>query len=744
MVVQRLNKTAQPRRDTRFAEGHRQQGSARGQDGAIREHHHVARLEEAFNLLGRLKRGTKLYRGIRIGFACEVGGQQRIHGLAGDPELASDVRARRAKRLNEGRQPLVPAELSDAEQYDRIWSNTQLIAGLRPCQRVWIRADVVRMEHHGEFAGMLLQVIPVDDCHACHVAVDDDAVRDPREQQREKPLETNEPLFMVCKIMDRPDNAGTGDPQEGNLHQKKHALDHRAPPGPFILRRNNVRLDKLEMNNIWSGGQCALREEVRIEQWNNAHATRLEALNQELPVRIFHGRMFREVPQRGHDVLDADTLICRRARWHPFRRASILFGWEAGQVQHACGSGVADTTSGSADAVRIGVDVSSWRDTRGFGRFTRELVTQLVLDGASSHEFVLVADADTAANAALPASVELSVAQTRPATTPDSGVLQRRSPLDLLRLGWCAAHCRADVFFFPAPSSFYPVLGRVPVVAAVHDTMTDDHPALFFSTRRDRLFWNLKMAVLRRQASAIVTPSENARQRVAAATGWSLDRITCIAEAPASSFVMRRDDADVTTLASHYGFPRGVPLVLYVGGIDPHKNIGNLLRAMALIRPDDPNGWHLVLVGAYQLGSARGYVEEVLALRDQLRLYDRVTLAGFVPDDDLARLYNAATLLVLPSLDEGFGLPVVEAMACGVPVAVSNRGSLPELVADAGLTFDPEQPHAIAASIRRLLDDDELQRALAARGLQRAKQYSWQRTAQQAMHVLACVVRGTS
>lgn len=394
--------------------------------------------------------------------------------------------------------------------------------------------------------------------------------------------------------------------------------------------------------------------------------------------------------------------------------------------------------------MRIGVDVSSWRDTRGFGRFTRELVNQLVLDGASSHEFVLVADAQTAANATLPASAEVCVVNTHHVATAQAGSTERRSPQDLLQLGWRAAHCRADVFFFPAPSSYYPVLGRVPVVVAVHDTMTDDHPTLFFPTRRDRLFWNVKMAVLRQQASAIVTPSENARQRVAAATRWSLDRITCIDEAPASSFVMHRDATGAAELASRYGFPPDVRLVLYVGGIDPHKNVGNLLRAMALIRPEDPRAWHLVLVGAYQLGSARGYVEEILALRDQLRLHDRVTLTGFVPDEDLARLYNAATLLVLPSLDEGFGLPVVEAMACGLPVAVSNRGSLPDLVEDAGLMFDPEHPHAIAESIVRLLDDDDLQRVFGVRGLQRAQQYSWRRTAQQLMRVFAGVVHGAS
>ena len=315
--------------------------------------------------------------------------------------------------------------------------------------------------------------------------------------------------------------------------------------------------------------------------------------------------------------------------------------------------------------MRIGVDVTSWRDTRGFGRFTRELVTQLVRDGASSHEFLLVADTETAANAHFPAQAQVCIANTQRPVAHEAESAESRSPRDLLRLGRRAAQCEADVFFFPAPSTFYPVLGRVPVVVALHDTMTDERPTLFFSSRRARLFWTLKMALLRKQASAIVTPSENARHRVASALGWPLDKITCIDEAPASSFGMHRDADDAALVVSRYGLPPAVPLVLYVGGVDPHKNLDNLLRAVALIRPNDPRAWHLVLVGAYQLGTARGYVEEIIGLREQLKLRDRVTLTGFVPDADLVRLYNAATLLVLPSLDEGFGLPVVEAMACG-------------------------------------------------------------------------------
>lgn len=392
--------------------------------------------------------------------------------------------------------------------------------------------------------------------------------------------------------------------------------------------------------------------------------------------------------------------------------------------------------------MRIGVDVTSWRDTRGFGRFTRELVTQLVRDGAASHEFVLIADPETAARGQLPAQAQVCIANTRRASANDAHLTANRSPWDVLRLGLRAAQCRADVFFFPAPSTFYPVLGRTPVVVALHDTMTDERPTLFFSSRRTWVCWTLKMSLLRRQASAIVTPSENARHRVAASLRWPLDKITCIDEAPASSFRMYRDADDAALVTSRYALPRDVPLVLYVGGIDPHKNLDNLLRAMALIRPNDPRAWHLVLVGSYQLGSARGYVEEIIGLRDQLQLFDRVTLTGFVPDEDLARLYNASTLLVLPSLDEGFGLPVVEAMACGLPVAVSNRGALPELVDDAGVTFDPNDPRVIAEVIIRLLEDDDLQRVLGARGFARAQQFTWQRSAQQLMQVFESVMRG--
>ena len=111
-----------------------------------------------------------------------------------------------------------------------------------------------------------------------------------------------------------------------------------------------------------------------------------------------------------------------------------------------------------------------------------------------------------------------------------------RSPLDLLRLGWQAARCGADVFWFPTVYSFYPVLGRVPVVIAFHDAMTEQRPDLFFPTRRAHAFWRAKVWLARRQASTIVTPSESARQQVAAALRWPVETIARIDEAPAAVF----------------------------------------------------------------------------------------------------------------------------------------------------------------------------------------------------------------
>jgi glycosyltransferase involved in cell wall biosynthesis len=390
--------------------------------------------------------------------------------------------------------------------------------------------------------------------------------------------------------------------------------------------------------------------------------------------------------------------------------------------------------------VRIGIDVSYWQNTRGFGRVTRELVRELVCNYASKHEFVLVADQQTADEGGFPGQAELFVVRTRRQPSQAESARGWRGPLDLLRLGWGAGRCGADVFWFPAVSAYYPVLGRVPVVIMVHDAMPETRPELFFPSHRARLFWQVKTWMARRQAAALVTPSENARQAVAAAWRWPVEAITRIDEAPAAVFRRADDAAGRRDVLRRLGLPAEVTLLLYVGAINPHKNLESLLRALAELRKTGVLGWHLALVGEYARDSTLGCHREIVALRRELGLEENVSLTGFVSDEDLALLYNAASIFVLPSLDEGFGLPVVEAMACGLPVATSARGSLPELIGDAGLNFDPLDVSDIARAIARLLGDSDLRQSLRARGLARAQAFSWSRSARQMMTVFENLV----
>jgi glycosyltransferase involved in cell wall biosynthesis len=226
----------------------------------------------------------------------------------------------------------------------------------------------------------------------------------------------------------------------------------------------------------------------------------------------------------------------------------------------------------------------------------------------------------------------------------------------------------------------------------------------------------------RRRAQRIVTVSEDARCQLARVFGLPAASIDVISEGPDPCFRPVPPGPAADVLRARLKIPGGVPLVLYIGGISPHKNLQGLLRGMA---PLAGIPWHLVLAGDYQGDSFFGCYQEVRQIAAELGLADRVTFTGFVSDEDLVLLCNSATLLVLPSFSEGFGLPVVEAMACGLPVAASNRNSLPEIVGDAGLLFNPAAPPTIGAAVGRLLADEGLRAQLREKGLARSARYSW-------------------
>jgi alpha-1,3-rhamnosyl/mannosyltransferase len=183
---------------------------------------------------------------------------------------------------------------------------------------------------------------------------------------------------------------------------------------------------------------------------------------------------------------------------------------------------------------------------------------------------------------------------------------------------------------------------------------------------------------------------------------------------------------------ARYRIPAEGPLLVHVGGLNRHKNVLGLLRAMPAVLAKH-GSVHLAIVGDT---SGRGFWDNVEELQSFVAehppLSEHVHFTGYVDDAALAELLNAAYALVFPSLWEGFGLPAVEAMACGVPVLASRRGSLPEIVGDAGLYFEPEDPSGIAARVVSLLSDPALRDELAAKARLRAREFTWDRAAERA------------
>ena len=387
--------------------------------------------------------------------------------------------------------------------------------------------------------------------------------------------------------------------------------------------------------------------------------------------------------------------------------------------------------------MRIGIDACTWTNRRGFGRFTRLLVTSLVTE-YPQHTFLLVMDQFTANEGTFPPAARLEIVHTREQPTKAASAESSRSLRDLWKMSRAVGRLKLDAFFFPTRYSFYPLFCKTSVVVAFHDATAEQHPKLIFPGWRSRLFWNVKSWLALRQADRLVTVSQDARSQLAATFRRPASSIDLITEGPDPLFRPIIDArVQARPILEKYRLPLDVPLILYVGGISPHKNLGRLLEAVKQI---DSSQWHLALIGEYQSDSFWSSYGETVRLAERLGLGDRITFTGYVADEELAVLYNVATLLVLPSLSEGFGLPVVEAMACGLPVAASNRNSLPEILGDAGLLFDPLVPAQIAAAIDRLLSDPALRDRCRVRGLQRAELFSWKTASRKLMEIIEKVV----
>ena len=299
-----------------------------------------------------------------------------------------------------------------------------------------------------------------------------------------------------------------------------------------------------------------------------------------------------------------------------------------------------------------------------------------------------------------------------------------------IRIGWMQLRAQSalealqpDVAHFT--NGMIPLGSPSPTVVTVHDMSLRLYPGCH---PLRRLVLNRPLMHLAiRQASSIVTVSNSARRDLLRLHGVAADRVAVVHEAASPVFRPITDRDRLEDMRARYNLPRR--FMLYVGTIEPRKNLARLMAAFAEARRRGI-AHHLVCVGPYGWSS-----RDLSGHIDRLGIRDVVHFTGYVPFDHLPSIYNLGDFFVFPSLYEGFGLPVVEAMACGVPVLTSSTSSLAEVAGDAAITIDPTNTDAIADAIVRLATDTELRRDRSERGLQRARSFSWEQSAREMLAV---------
>ena len=283
--------------------------------------------------------------------------------------------------------------------------------------------------------------------------------------------------------------------------------------------------------------------------------------------------------------------------------------------------------------------------------------------------------------------------------------------------------CRGKLLW--SPSNTGPLALRNQVVT-IHDVVPLDHPE--WLNRRFAAWYRFLIPRLARRVRHVIVDSDFTRQRLITHSGIGADRITVIHCGVDARFRPQSPQAIAAARAA-LQLPPG-RYVLAVGSLEPRKNLGRLLQAWAQLLPQLPPDLWLVLAGAKGKSLVFADVPELR------QLPQRVHRSGHVPDDLLPALYAGAEIFVYPSVYEGFGLPPLEAMACGTPVIVGNRASLPEVVGDAGLSVDPYRVEAIAQGLMQLLGDADRHAQLRQAGRDQAARFEWDRAASQTLQVL--------
>ncbi len=291
-----------------------------------------------------------------------------------------------------------------------------------------------------------------------------------------------------------------------------------------------------------------------------------------------------------------------------------------------------------------------------------------------------------------------------------------------------------DLIHYPFFDPFFltlPFKKSRPTIVSIHDVI----PLIFPEHYPAGLRGSLKLQVQKfslKGVRAIITDSENSKKDVFKYLNYPKNKIYVVHLAPAKEFKLIKNQQALRAVKNKYQLPE--KFVLYVGDVNYNKNIPGLIKALTGLKEK----MSLVLVGKAFKDESLKETQEIIQLINSLKLNKKVRRLGWIPDKDLVAVYNLASVYCQPSFYEGFGLPVLEAMACGCPVVAANNSSLPEICGQTAVMVDPYNLDEIIKGLNKALEKKE---ELKAKGFQQVKKFSWQKTAQETYEVYQKVVR---
>jgi glycosyltransferase involved in cell wall biosynthesis/radical SAM superfamily enzyme YgiQ (UPF0313 family) len=373
--------------------------------------------------------------------------------------------------------------------------------------------------------------------------------------------------------------------------------------------------------------------------------------------------------------------------------------------------------------MKIAFDGTSLRPRRtGVGYYTEHLLRHLAAE-SDTDDIVVLSNRDVETTSPLPERVRVMTSHRR---MPRMVWMQTGAPAALKRSG-------ADVVHFT--NGMLPIASPIPTVVTIHDMSLRLYPR--YHPPRRVLFNRPLVDLAARRADAIVTVSDSAKDDIVRLYRLDPSRVHVIHEAAAPSFRRVTDIGELDRVRQKYRLADRI--ILYVGTIEPRKNLPKLIQAFASRKRAGDLPHHLVCVGPY------GWLSRGLEdLIHRSKVSHAIHFTGYVPFEDLPALYTLAEIFVYPSMYEGFGLPVIEAMACGAPVITGRAAALAEVGGDAVEQVERMDEDALGEAMARLARDPQRRRELSAHALARAEQFSWQRAARETLAVYRTVARDSA